>query len=133
MLKIFLLLIRIFVFWIPLDASAEFLKRSSHYTLKMSKSSEEAESKAGIVFQGRLLDSKNYEENGLRIRELKFKIEKSIKGLSHENEEIIIKEWAAARNDFLAREDRHESFIFYFYSPSDLGLSSLIKMTPAEN
>lgn len=124
------LILFLFFFTLSLKASSmQTLKRSSHYVLKRSLSLEEAEKKAGIIFQGKFLESKITKSSSLQTREMKFKVEKVIKGLDPNSKEIIIKEWASIKNNLLSRDDKYESFIFYFYSPSEIGFSSMIKMT----
>lgn len=85
--------------------------------------------KAGIIFKGQLVSSTEKFDNKskLRVREMTYKVDSdgAIKGVNGST--ITLSEWAGPQTPVSSGQVvPGETYVFFFYSPSKVGLTSLV-------
>lgn len=99
--------------------------RGTMSALTKSMSFSELMSNAGIVFQGKLTKLE-YGNNGkVDVRTMTFEITDPIKGLDSKQKTITLNEIAALRSPMVTEVKENTEYVFFFHSPSSIGLTSL--------
>ncbi len=108
------------------QVGAEVVKRNgTGHALTKATSLDESINQAGIIFKGKFIESKIVANGKINARLLKFKVLDPIRGVS--SQEIILKEWAQVASPFTTNEiEAGKPYVFFFYSPSSKGFTSLI-------
>jgi hypothetical protein len=116
----FLSLVLVLLLVSPVTAAIVKRSGTGHAITKATTLDESIEA-AGIIFKGEFKESKVV----ANARLLKFKVLDPIRGVS--GKEIILKEWAQVASPFTTEEvEAGKPYVFFFYSPSSKGLTSLI-------
>lgn len=102
------------------DRQAQLCALSKNLNLNQVKE------QAGIVFRGKLKNIKYLSQGNLRVRELNFSVSEAIKGLE-DKESLSLRELASLDSPFNNNSvNPKQEYVFFFYPPSKLGLTSLV-------
>lgn len=93
--------------------------------LTRSMTFNELVSNAGIIFRGKMVKTE-YGNNGkVDVRKMTFEISDPIKGLDSNQKTITLNELAALRSPIVNEIKEGTEYVFFFHSPSSIGLTSL--------
>lgn len=121
-------LVLTFSFFTNLPAPARVVKaKSSRFSLTRSIGLKDLLEQSGLVFLGKYAGYQMVEKNGVNARELKFRLLDPILGVENpDKKEVTVYEWAAINSPFIKEVEAGKSYVFFFYQPSDKGLTSLV-------
>lgn len=123
-------LILVMMFSLPAFAEEEQVVRAGFgkgCLLTKTLNVDELKDYAGIVFRGKFLGAEYKESNGLNVRELSFEVTDPIKGISQNQKNIKLKEWANFESPFSNNSvEKNQDYVFFFHQPSPRDLTSLV-------
>jgi hypothetical protein len=109
------------------SANAQFIKaKGTGRALTKNLAIDELVDSAGIIFKGRLETVQYTQQEGLDVRELRFKVLDAIQGV--DGEELVLHEWAGVGSPMTTEVVKGMPYVFFYHEPSERGLTSLIGM-----